>query len=367
MASKGLRMCMAFLLTGFLATSWHDAHAVGTAAGTTITNNATANYSVAGVAATAATSTVSIRVDELISVRVTAPVAATAVNTPDTNRVLAFTVSNVGNGTELFTLTPNLAVGGDQFNPTPGTAGQLFLDINNNGVLDVGTDTLIAGPITINADQSVRVLLVSNIPAALVNGNQGVVTLTAASATAGAAGAAPGTILTNLGTPTVGGGTIDAVVGVGPGGMVPVPDSGSDDSANGTYVVAAVTVTIVKEVLSVTNPFGVVSGPCNVGAPPAGCSVFVPGTIVQYQVTVTVSGTGTAQAVTITDNIPVNSTYVANSIRVGAAARTDAVDADNASCSGCGNAVGTVAVVLGDITAAGVPIINLIDYRITIN
>ena len=38
-------------------------------------------------------------------------------NTPDTNRVLAFTITNVGNGTELFTLTPNLAVAGDQFNP----------------------------------------------------------------------------------------------------------------------------------------------------------------------------------------------------------------------------------------------------------
>lgn len=364
MASRRLRTCMAFLVAGFLATSWQDAHAVGTVAGTTITNNATANYSVGGVAATAVTSTVSIRVDELISVRVTAPVAVTPVNTPDTNRVLAFTITNVGNGTESFTLTPNLAVAGDQFNPTPGTAGQMFLDVNNNGVLDAGTDTLIAGPIAINADQSVRVLVVSNIPSALVNGNQGIVTLTAASATAGAAGAAPGTILVNLGTPTVGGGTIDAVVGVGPGGAA---DSGSDDAANGTYVVASVTVTILKEVLSVTSPFGVVSGPCNVGAPPAGCSVFVPGTIIQYQVTVTVSGTGTAQAVTITDNIPANSTYVANSIRVGAAARTDVVDADNASCSGCGNAVGTVAVVLGDIVAAGVPIINLIDYRTTIN
>ncbi len=363
MASRWLRMGMAFLVTGFLATSWQDAHAVGTPAGTTITNNATASYSVGGVPATATTSTVSIRVDELISVRVTAPVAVTPVNTPDTNRVLAFTITNVGNGTELFTLTPNLAVAGDQFNPTPGTAGQMFLDVNNNGVLDAG-DTLIAGPITINADQSVRVLLVSNIPSALVNGNQGIVTLTAVSATAGAAGAAPGTILTNLGTPTVGGGTIDAVVGVGPGGAA---DSGSDGTANGTYVVASVTVTIVKEVLNVTSPFGVVSGPCNVGAPPAGCSAFVPGTIIQYQVTVTVSGTGTAQAVTITDNIPANSTYVLNSIRVGTVDKTDVVDGDNASCSGCGNAVGTVAVVLGDVVVAGVAATTLIDYRITIN
>ena len=57
MASRWLRMGMAFLVTGFLATSWQDAHAVGTVAGTTITNNATASYSVGGVPATATTST----------------------------------------------------------------------------------------------------------------------------------------------------------------------------------------------------------------------------------------------------------------------------------------------------------------------
>ena len=201
MISKMIRNCMAVLAAGVFAASWQDAHAVGTAAGTTITNSATANYSIGGVAATATTSVVSIRVDELISVRITAPAAATSVNTPDTNKVLTFTITNVGNGAESYTLTPNLAPATvvDQFNPTVGSAGQLFLDVNGNGVLDVGTDTLITTPIALNADQTVRVFLVSNIPAGLLNNDQGIVTLTAASTTAGAAGAAPGTILTNLG------------------------------------------------------------------------------------------------------------------------------------------------------------------------
>lgn len=364
MYQKLARICIPALAAFAMAAPWSAAHAVGTAAGTTITNNATANYSINGVAATATTSTVSIRVDELISVRVTAPATTTSVIPGDINKVLAFTITNVGNGSESYTLTPNLGVTvGDNFDPTVGTAGQLFLDVNNNGILDAG-DTLITAPITLTADQTVKVLVVSNIPGTVLNAQTAIVTLTAESTTVGAAGAAPGTILTNLGTPTVGGGTIDAIVGVGPGGAA---DSGSNDAANGTYVVTAVTVTVTKVVLSVTNPFGVTTSGCNVASPPAGCSAFVPGSIIQYQVTVTIAGTGTAQAVTIIDNVPANTTYVANSIRFNTLARTDVVDGDNTSCSGCGNAVGSIAVVVGDVAVAGTPVVHNIDYKISVN
>lgn len=363
------RLGMAMLAAATLLLPWGAAHAVGTAAGTSISNSATATYSIGGVAAPPVVSSVTLRVDELIGVRVTAPAASTNVNTPDTNKVLVFTVTNVGNGTESFNLTPNLNPGvADQFNPTPGSAGQLFLDVNNNGLLDAGIDTLIppATPtITLTADQSVKILFVSNMPAALNNGDQGIVTLGAASATAGAAGAAPGTLLPNLGTPTSGGGTIDAIVGVGPGGAA---DSGSDDSANGTYVVASVTVTLNKVVLAVTSPFGVTTNGCNVVSPPAACTAFVPGTVIQYQVTVTVTGNGTAQNVQITDNVPANTTYVANSIRFNTAARTDGVDADNASCTGCGNATGAITVVVGDVAVTtGNPITHVLDYKVSIN
>ncbi len=344
-----------------------SAQAVGTAAGTTITNSATATYSVAGVPAAPVVSAVALRVDELISVRVSAPAAATNVNTPDTNRVLAFTVTNVGNGPESFTLTPNLnpAAPADQFNPLPGTAGQLFLDVNNNGTYEAGTDTPIAAPILLTADQVVRVLLLSNIPASLANGDQGNVTLTAVATTPGAAGAAPGTILAGAGTPAVGAPGIDAIVGAGPGGAA---DSGSDDIATGTYLVGTVSVTLNKVVLAVTSPFGVTTTGCNVAIPPAACTAFVPGSTIQYQVTVTIAGNGTAQAVQITDAVPANTTYVANSIRFNAAARTDAADADNASCVGCGNAVGTVTVVIGDVpVVTATPVVHLVDYKMIIN
>ncbi len=375
MLNSIVRISMAVLATATLFLTWTTAHAVGTAAGTNISNSATATYSVNGVAAPPVVSSITLRVDELISVRVTAPATSTPVNTPDTNKVLVFTVTNVGNGAESFNLTPNLspAAPPDQFNPTPGSAGQLFIDSNNNGLFDSGTDQLIppgAPTVTLNADQVMRILFVSNIPGALVNGNQGAVTLTAASTTPGAAGAAPGTILANLGTPTSGGGTVDAVVGVGPGGAA---DSGSDDVATGIYVVATVTVTLNKVVLAVTSPFGVTTTGCNVASPPAACNAIVPGTIVQYQVTVTITGDGTAQNVQVTDNIPANTTYVAQSIRFNfptapPGTRTDQVDADNASCTGCGNATGAVTVVIGDVAVTtGNPVNHVIDYRVSIN
>lgn len=369
----------AFFLALALLCSWCAAHAacppVCTPAGTTITNIATVNYTVAGSGFTQSTNTASFRVDELISVAVTGPAAAQSVATPDTNRVLTFTVTNTGNGPEAYNLIANLNPGApvvDQFDPRPGGAGLLFVDTNNNGRLDIGVDTLVAGPLTINPDSATnpptRILFVANIPPGLANGNQGAVTLTAVSATPGAvvagAGAAPGTVLPNGGTPAVGGPGIDAVVGAGRNGPT---DSGADDSANGIYVIGAV-VAVAKTIIAVTSPAGVTAAGCNGAVPPAGCTAYVPGAIIQYQLTVTISGPGFAQAVQVFDDVPANTTYVAGSIRFNATPRTDQADGDNASCTGCGNAVGTLVVNIGDVTVAGgVPVTHLIDYKVSIN
>lgn len=376
-----VRSGIAVLAASTLFLPWGAAHATGTAAGTTISNSATATYNINGVAATPVVGSVSIRVDEIIRVTVTAPATQTAVVAGEINKVLAFRVTNTGNGQEPYNLIANRTVAGDNFDPSPGAAGSLFQDTNGNGVFDAGIDLavpLVAGvpQLTLNPDVITTIFAVSNIPAGPTNGQTGIVSLTAQSATVGAIvagnGAAPGTILANLGTPSVGGGTVDAVVGAGPGGAA---DSGADDSANGTYIIAAVTVSVDKVVLNVTNPMGVTSGPCNVAIPPAGCSAFVPGSVIEYQVTVTVNGTGTAQAVTISDNVPANTTWVAASIRAttttpavtGLTAKTDVADGDNASCVGCGNAVGSVIANFGDIVVAGVVVVNTVTYKVTIN
>jgi uncharacterized repeat protein (TIGR01451 family) len=332
-------------------------HAAGTPAGTTITNSANATYSVNGTPAPPVAASVTITVDELISVRVTPPATPTTVTSPDTNKVLAFVVTNVGNGQESFTLTPGYTVPGDIFDPTPGSAGTLFLDVNGDGQYTPGTDTPITGPVTLNPDQSIQVLVVGNIPTGQVDGSQGKATLTAVSTTPGAAGSAPGTVLPGQGT-----GGVDAMVGVGPGGAA---DSGSDDIGTGTYQITSGLVTLAKTLLSVTDPFG---NACTVtGGNQSGC--LVPGATLEYRITVTVTSAaaGVAQNLTITDNIPANTTYVAGSIRVNGAARTDAADADNASCAGCGNATGTLTAALGNVTGSAAGVVTTIDYRVRIN
>jgi uncharacterized repeat protein (TIGR01451 family) len=132
--------------------------------------------------------------------------------------------------------------------------------------------------------------------------------------------------------------------------------------------VGGVNVAINKTVLAVTSPQGVTTAGCNTVTPPAACSSILPGTIVQYQLAVTLTGSGTAANVLITDNIPANTSYVAQSIRINGTAQTDQADGDNASCAGCGNATGTVSINLGNVTVgAGTPVTHVIDYRITIN
>ncbi len=179
------------------------AHAVGTAAGTTISNSATATYNINGVPATPVIGSVAIRVDEIIRVAVTAPATQTPVVAGDVNKVLTFRVTNTGNGAEAYNLIANRAVGGDNFDPAAGTAGSLFQDTNGNGVFDAGIDLavpLVLGvpQLTLNPDVVTTVFVVSNIPAGPTNGQTGIVSLTAQAATAGATaagvGVAPGTI-----------------------------------------------------------------------------------------------------------------------------------------------------------------------------
>jgi uncharacterized repeat protein (TIGR01451 family) len=333
------------------------AHAAGTPAGTTITNRATANYSVNGTPAAVVSSSVTITVDELISVRVTPPAGPTGVASPDTNRPLVFVVTNVGNGPESFTLAPGYAIAGDAFDPTPGSAGTLFLDVNGDGQYAAGVDTPITGPLTLNPDQSVQVLLLANIPTGQASGNQGKVTLTATSTTPGAAGAAPGTVLPGQGT-----GGVDAMVGVGPGGPA---DSGADDLGTGIFQISGGLVGLAKTLLSVVDPFG---NACTVtGGSQSPC--LVPGATLEYRITVTVTSAASAvaQNLVITDDVPANTSYSAGSIRVNGSARTDAVDADNASCAGCGNGTGTLTVNLGNVTGTAAGVVTTIDYRVRIN
>jgi uncharacterized repeat protein (TIGR01451 family) len=272
-------------------------HAAGTTAGTTISNTATATYTDgSGNPVSVPSNQVDVRVDEVLNVTVVSADAGDVAAQPGaSNQILSFTVTNTGNGSEAFRLSPINAIGGDAFDPATTS---LVLDTNGNGVYDAGVDTVyIAGsndPV-LTPDTSVKVFVLSTIPGGTTDGQRGQTDLTA-------------TAVTGSGTP----GTSFAGAGQG-GGDAVVGATTASQRAGGFSVVSAATVSFVKSA-SVLDPFGGTKS--------------VPGTIITYTLVATVSGTGSLNNLAAGDPIPANTTYVPGSITSQAVALTDATDAD---------------------------------------
>jgi uncharacterized repeat protein (TIGR01451 family) len=316
---------------------WADpAGALGTAAGATITNTCTVDYTVSGIAQSETASN-SFDVLEVIDCVVTWQDAANvSVNTPHSDRVLTLQLTNTGNGPEDFRLAANAAVAGDDFNPS---VQDLYLESNGTAGLQMSgatPDTIYAGTdIALAADGTQLCYIVSTIPGGLVVGNIGRVELLADAQTPGAAGSTPGTVLPNAGP-----GGVDAIVGT----------TGADGSAAGIYEVSFAAVALVKSIAQIADPYG--------GDRP------YPGAVVTYRITVDVSGSGTAEAVVISDTIPADMTYVAGSIQLDGVAQTDADDAPTDASDFGVTTANTITVNLGDTVA---PATRTIEFNTTIN
>ncbi|MCD6059690.1 MAG: hypothetical protein K0S16_1, partial [Moraxellaceae bacterium] len=197
-----LRVRAAILATAAATFLTPLAYALGTAAGIDITNVATATYTDPFEGPKTVDSNTSVlQVDEILDVTITANDSGN-VNTmsPDSNRVLSFTVSNTGNGSETYALSTVSNLGGDAFDPT---SVRIYLD-NGDNLFNVLTDTLLVpgtnDPV-LDDNDTVVVFVVSDIPVGLSNSNVGLVRLVAEAVTAQAtAGAdAPGTTFAGAG------------------------------------------------------------------------------------------------------------------------------------------------------------------------
>ena len=291
------------------------ANAAGTAAGTDITNTATATYTGPdGVEASVDSNTVTLLVDELLDVSVSsADTGDVGVLPGASNQVLKFTLTNSGNGPEAFVLTAEANAGGDDFDPV---VTSIVLDTNGNGAYDAGVDTVYAvgsNDPALQPDTSLIVFVLSSIPVGASDAQRGQVDLLAAASTGTGA---PGTSFAGQGE---GGG--DAVVGA----------TGADSRDDGSYRVNAANVTFTKAA-SVTGPFG-------------GTSV-IPGTVITYTLTASVGGSGTLSNVAVTDPIPAGTTYRPGTLTLEATTLTDAADADAGRFTGSG-----IAVALGSVAA----------------
>ncbi|MDB5694261.1 MAG: hypothetical protein JWO81_3324 [Alphaproteobacteria bacterium] len=291
------------------------AEAAGTAAGTTISNVATATYDLpGGGSGSVQSNVVTLKVDELIDVTVAWRDPSDVIGTAGaTGQLLSFTITNGGNGNESYTLGTIANLGGDDFDPA---IGAIVLDTNGNGAYDPGVDTVYVPGTNdpqLTPDQSVAVFVLSALPLAATDGNRGRAELTAVSKT-------------GTGTP----GTSFAGLGQG-GGNAVIGATGGKGLADGFYKIQKASVAFLKSA-AIADPFGGASQ--------------VPGSIITYTLAATVSGTGTLANLKITDSVPSGTSYKPGSLTLDGGALTDAADADPGSFAGTG-----IAVNLGNVAS----------------
>lgn len=310
---------------------WQAALAAGTPATTTISTQATASYTVGAATATIAGNPLTDTVAERLDVEVAwQDGTAVTVFAQETDRVLAFRITNSGNGSETFTLSASSAQGGDQFDPV---LNALFLDSNGNNLFEAGVDTLYAAgtndPV-LGPDAALTVFALNSIPANLSDGDTGHCQI---SATANTGAGAPGSLL-----PGQGDGGTDAVIGA----------TGASAAAQGTYAVSSLQMSVVKSA-TVLDSQG--------GDRPATAAVMT------YQITVQATGSGTAQTVVFNDPIPQNTTYRPDSLRLDGTLLSDAADGDVGDVGA--TTADSVTVFLGDLAAGAAA--QTITFDVTID
>jgi uncharacterized repeat protein (TIGR01451 family) len=304
-----------------------EARALGTPAGTTVTNTATVDYVVGADAYTQSASvafTVDERVDVVVSWQDAVPVP---VAPADVDRLLTFLVTNTGNGNEAFAVAVDALLAGDQFDPVNA---RIYLDTNDSGTYEAGVDPLYQAGVNdplLAADAARFVFVLADIPPAAANGERGDLQLDATALSGGVTG----TIIAGGGD----GGT-DAVIGGGTSAVI------------GSYLVSDLFVSIVKSAI-VTDLGG--------GNTPA------PGSTITYTLVVTPNGTGSLDNVVITDPLPVFTTYVAGSLTLDAGSLSDVVDLDAGDVGG--TTANQVTVALGNVAGGSLP--QTITFAVTID
>lgn len=332
-----------------------NAHALGplaTASGTVITNTATATYG-AGLTATASAS---ITVDNKVNVTVTNNGNAT-VTPGSTNQALVYVVRNDGNTTQRYALSVvNGATG------IPMSSVKIYRDsATTPNAWDV-TDTLYMDAGTfgdVAVDGTLNILIVADTPGGAVDGNTDDYSLVATTVDAGT---------TNVTLQTDGANTanVDVVFADVMGSAAGDGARNGKHSASGRYTVSSLTLTVAKAVFVYSDPSnGVNNG--TAGSNYTDCTVCpkaIPTATLRYTITVTVTGSGTALNVVITDPIPANTTYAAGTLKLNGAPLSDTSGNDAGDVGG--TTVGTVTVNLGPLTSVPADL-KTITFDVTIN
>ncbi|MCI0435694.1 MAG: hypothetical protein L0271_18915 [Gemmatimonadetes bacterium] len=354
-----------FALAASLMLGATQAYAVGTDAGTDISNTATVDYTVGGVnQPDVSSNTVTFETDRRINLTVAETGGAyTNVAPGETARVLTFTVTNSTNAAADFRLiaTQDATGTSDPFGGTDdfdATNVQIFADSNANGTYDPGVDTVTFLDEVLE-DATRVVFIVADIPLGQANNDSASFTLTAVAAESGTAGTlgADSTETAGAETATV----VDTVFGDVAGDTDAARDGlHSDDDA---YRILTATLTVTKIAVVFSDPFNGTTNPKR-----------IPGAVVVYCIAVQNTGTAAASDVIVTDVLtgqPV--TYVAASLITtnggaacsgGSAEDDDAAGADETDPNGASFAGDTVTVTFPALPAG---VTKSGRFRVTIN
>jgi uncharacterized repeat protein (TIGR01451 family) len=300
--------------TAIIATAG-TAHAAQTTAGTTITNTAQVTYTVNGQQTTTNSSTATFVVDRKVNFTlVTDQASNTKVNVGQIGAVTSYKLTNTTNGTQDFLLDTAQAVplGALLGSPDFTMANlKVFVDSNNNGVYDPGTD--IATYVDqLAPDASIEIFIVGDVPATGTS-NLAQVSLHATVADGNAANT-KGTALiaTDLNLANADQ-TVDIVFA----------DNDSDGTLylgdiarNGQAIAYAGYEAGARNVaLTVTKTARVISDDVNSLINPKA----LPGAVVEYCLTVNNATSGVpATNVVLTDVVPTNTTFVPGTLTIGA-------------------------------------------------
>ncbi len=312
------------------------AFATGTAAGTNISNTATATFDVGTTTGIAATpDTVTILVNELVDVTLTNDDGGNVIVQPgNIDQFLTYTVTNTGNGDEVFIVSVAQDAG-DNFDVT---TLNIWLDGGNATFDNGGGDDVLhtsGNPIpALNSagasNDSQLIFVEGDIPGAQADGDLANLDLTATSANGtGAAG-------------TVNAGAGDDI-GNGPSDIVFGTSTGTA-TATGTFEVADINLALTKTVAVLA------------GSDPLGGNQPLPTAILRYTIEVRATGSSIATNVLVVDSTPANTTFVLASITLGGVGQSDAADGDDGDFN-----ITNAGAISVDVTSLGAGVTGTID------
>lgn len=347
-----------------IAVSSTPALAVGTAAGTDITNNVTVTFQVGGVTQTEVDASDTFTVDRRIDVNVNFTGATpVSVSPGQTQAALAFDVTNLSNATVDLDLSTVLT-GGDGADISNY---EIYIDTNGDGILDAGE--LANGPVTfldeVVADGIVSVIVVADISLAALDGDTFDVVLIADAHEGGSVGTQGAEITATAGANTAG---VDTVLADGTGTASDAANDG-DYSDTGSFEVAGAVITVVKSSRIISDPVNGVSADAKA----------IPGAVIEYCIAVSnAAGAATATSVNVADDLPADVTFTESDF--GIWVDGDAVvSGGTATCSNGSDGEGTTAfytagggtgglnLIAGTLSDIGAGVTRSLYFRVTIN